>query len=90
VEPRTVREETDGVRSGGSGTVAATAYGIAGAVRGGVTLTVRVPPGFWQQLDSGGASATLLIDPDEARGFAGWLDEAAEAAERTGPALYGR
>jgi hypothetical protein len=55
-----------------------------------VTLTVRVPPGFWRQLDGGGATATLLIDPDEAHGFAGWLEAAAEAAEKTGPALYGR
>jgi len=85
-----VWEETDGVRSGGSGTVAAAAFEIAGAVRGGVTLTVRVPPGFWRQLDGGGATATLLVDADEARGFAGWLDEAAAAAEMTGPALYGR
>lgn len=83
-------EQTDGVRSGGSGTVAAAAFEIAGAARGGVTLTVRVPPGFWRQLDGGGATATLLIDPDEARGFAGWLDEAAEAAAKTGPALYGQ
>jgi hypothetical protein len=41
-------------------------------------------------LDGGGATATLLIDPDEAHGFAGWLDAAAQAAEKTGPALYGR
>ena len=68
----------------------AAAFETAGAVRGAVTLTVRVPPGFSRQLDGGGATATLLIDPDEALGSAGWLDAAAQAVEKTGPALFGR
>jgi hypothetical protein len=34
-------------------------------------------------------TATLLHDPDEARGFASWLSEGAAAADVVGPPLYG-
>jgi hypothetical protein len=54
-----------------------------------VTLTVQVPDGHWSALEGGGANATLVLNPDEARGFAAWLDAAAEAADRVGPPLYG-
>jgi hypothetical protein len=39
-------------------------------------------------IEGGGASATLLITSNEARGFAAWLDAAAEAADAAGPPLY--
>jgi hypothetical protein len=47
-----------------------------------------VPDGFHGLIDGGGASATLLTTPDEARGFAAWLEQAASAADRVGPPLY--
>jgi hypothetical protein len=83
-----VWEEQDGVLSGASGTVRAAAFQVAGAPRGGVTLTIRVPDGFWAKTKGGSAWATLLINPNEARGFAAWLDSAADAADRVGPPLY--
>ena len=53
--------------------VRAAAFEIGNEARGAVTLTVRVPDGFWAGVEGGGASATLLLDSDEARGFAAWL-----------------
>jgi hypothetical protein len=64
------------------------AFAIGDTERGGVTLTVQVPDGFYAPIDGGGATATLLITPNEARGFASWLEEAAEAADVVGPPLY--
>ena len=59
-------QEQDGVLAGGGAVVRAAAFGVGGQVRGGVTLTLQVPDGAWQPLDGGGASATLLLGPDEA------------------------
>jgi hypothetical protein len=89
MEPRTVWQEQDGVQSGGGAVVRAAAFSVREADRGGVTLTVQVPQTFWASLDGGGATATLVLNPDEARGIAGWLDAAADAADETGPPLYG-
>jgi hypothetical protein len=77
------------MQSGGGTIVRAGAFTIAGAERGGVTITVQVPDGFWSALDAGGANATLLLNPDEARRVATWLDAAADAADEVGPPLYG-
>ena len=82
-------QKQDEVQSGGSAMVRGAAFTIAGAERGGVALTVLVTDGGWAALDRGGASATLLLDPDEARGFAAWLEDAADAADEVGPPLYG-
>lgn len=89
MEPATLWEEKDGVRSGGGAIVRAAAFEIGKEVRGAVTLTVRVPDGFWASVEGGGASATLVLNSDEARGFAAWLDRAAREADRAGPRLYG-
>lgn len=82
-------QDGDGVLSGGSAVVRAAAFAVGGVERSGVTLTIQVPEGFHHALDGGGASATLLLNPAEARGFAAWLDSAADAAEAAGPPLYG-
>lgn len=87
-QPRTVWEERDGVAAGGSGMVRAAAFPVGDVERGGVTFTVQVPDGFFAPIDGGGATATLLITPNEARGFASWLEQAASAADAVGPQLY--
>ncbi len=87
-QPRTVWEDQDGVLSGGAGMVRAAAFRVGDAERGGVTLSVRVPDGFFMPIEGGGASATLLLNPNEARGFAAWLNAAADAADAAGPPLY--
>lgn len=69
--------------------VRAAAFPVGDAERGGVTFTIRVPDGFFAPIDGGGATATLLITPNEARGFASWLEQAASAADRVGPPLHG-
>jgi hypothetical protein len=48
-----------------------------------------VPEGFFHVVpqDQSGV-ATILLNPNEARGIAAWLDEAAQAADRVGPPLY--
>ncbi len=89
MEPTTVWQEQDGVHSGGGAIIRAASFSGGGSSKGGVTLTVRVPDGYWQGIDGGGMAATLLLNPNEARGFAEWLDAAAEAAEAVGPPLYG-
>lgn len=56
---------------------------------GAVTLTIRVPESLFQVVQQNQSGvATILLNPDEARGIAAWLDEAAQAAERVGPPLY--
>ena len=87
--PVTVWQEQDGVRSGGGAVIRAAAFPVGDATRGGVTLTVRFPDGFWQAVKGGGMTATLLLDPDEARGFAMWLTQGADEADAVGPPLYG-
>lgn len=81
-------QEQDGVQSGGGGMVRAAAFAIGDGQRGGVTFTVQVPDGFYAPINGGGMSATLLVTPDEARGFAAWLNDAAAAADQVGPPLY--
>lgn len=88
-QPRTVWEQSDGVASGGGGVIRAASFPVGGDERGAVTFTVRVPDDFFAPIEGGGATATLLIAPDEARDFASWLEEAAAAADRVGPPLYG-
>ncbi|GAB3869404.1 hypothetical protein GCM10028801_46210 [Nocardioides maradonensis] len=88
-QPRTVWEDQGGVLSGGGGMVRAAAFPVGDGERGGVTFTVRVPDGFFTPIEGGGLSATLLLNPDEARGFAAWLADAADAADTAGPPLYG-
>jgi hypothetical protein len=60
VEPTTLWEEKDGVRSGGGAMVRAAAFEIENEARGAVTLTARVPDKFWASVEGGGASATLM------------------------------
>ena len=86
--PRTVWEDQDGVASGGSGLVRGAAFPAGGIDRGAVTLTVRVPDSFATPIEGGGTAATILLTPNEARGFAAWLDQAAAAADQVGPPLY--
>lgn len=88
MEPRTVWQDQDGVHSGGGAVVRAAAFSVGGEERGGVTLTLQVPAGSWQEGPEGAGAATLLLTPSEARGFASWLDAAAEAADDVGPPLY--
>ena len=87
--PQTVWEDADGVLSGGAASVRGAAMPRGGQMCGAVTLTIRVPEGFFEvvQQDQSGV-ATILLNPDEARGIAAWLDEAARAADRVGPPLY--
>lgn len=81
-------EEQDGVQSGGGGAIRAAAFPVDDSERTAVTLTVRVPDGFFTMIEGGGATATLLITSNEARGFAAWLRAAADAADAAGPPLY--
>jgi len=87
--PQTVWEDADGVLSGAMASVRGAAMPRGGQMCGAVTLTIRVPEGFFEvvQQDQSGV-ATILLNPDEARGIAAWLDEAAQAADRVGPPLY--
>ncbi len=66
----------------------AAAFPVGGDERGAVTLTLHVPDGWFAAHDGGGGSATLLITATEARGFASWLEQAADAADVVGPPLH--
>jgi len=88
-QPQTVWEDSDGVLSGSMATVRAAAMPRGNQMCGAVTLTIRVPQDFFQIMQQDGSGvATILLNPDEARGIAAWLDEAALAADRAGPPLY--
>jgi hypothetical protein len=88
-QPQTVWEDSDGVLSGSMASVRAAAMSRGGQICGAVTLTIRVPEDFFKIVQQDGSGvATILLNPDEARGIAAWLDEAAQAADRVGPPLY--
>jgi len=88
-QPQTVWEDSDGVHSGSMATVRAAAMPRGDQMCGAVTLTVRVPQDFFQIVQQDGSGvATILLNPDEARGIAAWLREAARAADQVGPPLY--
>jgi hypothetical protein len=88
-QPQTVWEDSDGVLSGSTASVRAAAMPRGGQMCGAVTLSIRVPEDFFQILQPDGSGvATILLNPDEARGIASWLDEAARAADHVGPPLY--
>jgi hypothetical protein len=89
MEPRTLWERNDEVASGSRVGVKAAAFEVGAIVRGGVTLTTRVPSEFGQMhQQDGSVIGTLLLDPTEARGLAQLLQEAADEAEKVGPGLY--
>lgn len=88
-QPQTVWEDADGVLSGSTASVRAAAMPLGDQMCGAVTLTIRVPEGFFEVVQQDGSGvATILLNPNEARGIAVWLDEAAQAAARVGPPLY--
>ena len=68
--------------------IRSTAFSSGSGWRGGVTLTVAVPDGFAETIRGGGSTATLLLDPDEARDLAQWLVESADGAGAAGPGLW--
>lgn len=70
--------------------IRAAAFVVDGEERGAVTLTLQAVDGFWMPLgDGAGVNATIALNPNEARGFAAWLNEAADAADSVGPPFYG-
>jgi len=88
-EPQTVWEDSDGVLSGSLAAVRAAAMARGELICGAVTLTVRVPQDFFNVIQQDGSGvATILLNPNEARRIAAWLDQAAQAADRVGPPLY--
>ena len=89
VEPRTLSEQSEEVASGSRIAVRAAAFSVASALRGAVSLTVRVPAELGHvKPEDGSVVGTVLLDPVEARGLAEWLRDAAEQAETVGPGLY--
>jgi hypothetical protein len=88
-EPATVWERPlDEVASGMQVGVRSAVFQVAGDGRSAVTLSISVPDAYARAVE-GGTSATILLNPDEARGLSGWLDEAADAALKAAPPMYG-
>lgn len=88
--PQTLWEQVDEVSSGSRVMVRAASMMRGRQPCGAVVLTVRVPTNFFQVIDTDGSgTATLLLNPDEAAGLAGWLQQAVSSAEAAGPLLYG-
>jgi len=89
MESHTRWERNDETASGGRVGVKAAEFEVGAIMRGGVTLTTRVPSDSGQvHPQDGSVVGTLLLDPIEARGLAQLLQEAAEEAEKVGPGLY--
>jgi hypothetical protein len=87
-EPQTVWERPlDEVSSGMRIHVRAAVFSMGDSGRSGVTLTIEVPKGFHEPLLEDGRAATILLNPDEARGLSG-LKDAAGAALDAAPPLY--
>lgn len=87
--PQIIWEESEGLLSGSVVRVRGAAMGRANQICGAVSLTVRVPEHFFEVVQEDGSGvATLMLNPEEARGIAAWLDEAAHEADQVGPPLY--
>ena len=60
--------------------------------RGAVAVTFRVPGNSFNAYDAADDGAailvTMLVNPDEARGMAQWLQKAADAADEAGPPVF--
>jgi len=65
--PLTLSEERIGFGSGCRAVVRAASFAVADHRAGGVTLSTLVPDGFFQFIEGGGASATTMLGPGEAR-----------------------
>jgi hypothetical protein len=87
--PVTLSEERLDFDSGCRVMVRAASFAVAAHRAGGVTVTSAVPDGFFMPIEGGGASATAVIGPAEARALAALLVDAAQRAETVGPPLYG-
>lgn len=89
LSPQTVWEKSDRLLAGGMIAVRGVGVPHAGRTHGAVAVTVLVPAGSYQVVESDGAmTATLLVGPGEALGVSAWLREAAQAADAVGPPLY--
>jgi hypothetical protein len=87
MEPTTLLEKADETASGMRVRVRATTFEVGGGRRAAVTVTLVVPDGHFNVVE-GGVAATILLNPDEAIGIAGWLREAFEAADSAAPPMY--
>lgn len=88
-EPRTVYSEQAESRSGGAGLVRAAVFPFTETERAAVMLTLFVTSDFVAVHEDGSAGATLMLDADEARQYAAWLNDAADRAEAHGSPLHG-
>src|SRR5205085_2378051 len=90
--PRTLCENSDIMLAGSSAQVRGAAMPWGTETRGAVALTFRVPGNSFNAFDvsDDGAAVlvTMLVNPDEARGLATWLGEAADAADGVGPPVF--
>lgn len=87
-EPETVWEQApDEVASGMRVGVRAAVFQVGGDSRSAVTLSIAVPDSFAQPAN-GGTSATILLNPDEARALRIWLEDAAAKALKAAPPMY--
>jgi hypothetical protein len=77
----------DEVASGMLVGIRSAVFSIGGSDRSAVTLSISVPDAFVEKFE-GGASATILLNPDEAQGLASRLGEAAAAAFGAAPPMY--
>jgi len=90
--PRTLWDSSDDTLAGASAQVRAAAMPWGAETRGAVALTFRVPGNSFNAFDvadeGGAVLVTMLVNPDEARRFAAWLSDAAEAADQAGPPVF--
>src|SRR5437763_3678874 len=90
--PRTLWENSDIMLAGSSAQVRGAAMPWGTETRGAVALTFRVPGNslnaFAASDDGAAVPVTMLVNPDEARGLAVWLGEAADAADGAGPPVF--
>jgi hypothetical protein len=91
-QPKTLWEDSDRLIAGASAQVRGAAMPWGNETRGAVAVTFRVPYNSFNAFDivEEGAAVlvTMLANPDEARGLARWLTEAADAADEAGPPVF--
>ncbi len=87
-EPQAVWEQTTGTAAGSRVAVKAATFSRAGQPASAISLIVAAASGYFTALPNDAGAATALLSSTEARSLAGWLMEAADAADAAAPGLF--
>ena len=87
MEPQKISERTFDTAAGMRVAVRAATFARGGEPASAVTIVVAATAGWFTPLPDDAGAATALLSSADARQLAGWLTEAADAADAAAPGL---